>query len=208
MPEELQSLLDRIQEDGVEKAQVQAKEIIANAKNKATKIVKEAETNAHETTTKAEQDAAAFGERARQSLAQAARDVILSVGQSLDRILSEVTTNTVADAISDDTLRQMVVKAMEAYCEQASTKSQVEFILNEKDMSAVTGFLMKKYQDKLGHGVELKSDNNILGGFMLSVNNGKVQHDFSSEAIADSMSQMVRPQLAEIVRNAARQDPS
>ena len=49
MPEELQNLLDRIQEDGVAKADAKAAEIVSAAEKKADGITKDAEDKAAET---------------------------------------------------------------------------------------------------------------------------------------------------------------
>ena len=201
MPEELQSLLEKIQKDGVDKAENDALEITSKAKEDAKKLVEDAESNAADILKKAEQEAAAFSDRAKQSLAQAARDVILSVGQALDSILSDITATTVADAISDDTLKQMIVKAMETYCQQTGTVSSLAFILNEKDAKTLTDFLMEKYRDKLNNGVEVKTDNSILGGFTLSVDNNKLQQRIISDTAKREQSIPTVPSLLSLEKS-------
>ena len=83
MAEELQNLLERIQKDGVQKAEEESEKILARAREKAATLLKDAEKNAAAATEKAEQDAEQFMARSKKTLEQAARDVILSVGDAV-----------------------------------------------------------------------------------------------------------------------------
>ena len=60
MPEELQSLLDKINEEGVKKAEARAAEIIANARKEARAIQLKAEQDAAATAKAAQEQAEAF----------------------------------------------------------------------------------------------------------------------------------------------------
>ena len=68
MSEELQSLLDRIQRDGVAKAEARAAEIVSAAEQKASGIVAEAEKKAAEIRAAAEADAETSARRSAESL--------------------------------------------------------------------------------------------------------------------------------------------
>ena len=74
MAEELQQLLEKIQHDGVEKANAEAATILAKAKADAAAILKDAESKAAAFRAQAETDAKAFEERAQKTISQAARD--------------------------------------------------------------------------------------------------------------------------------------
>ena len=71
MAEELQQLLEKIQHDGVEKANAEAAAILAKAKAEAAAVLKDAETKAAALRAQAETDARAFEERARKTISQA-----------------------------------------------------------------------------------------------------------------------------------------
>ena len=68
MSEELQGLLNKIQAEGLEKAENERARLVAEAKAQADKIRKDAET-----------DAAASRKKAEDALKQAARDVVISL---------------------------------------------------------------------------------------------------------------------------------
>ena len=54
-------------------------------------------------------------------------------------------------------------------------------------------------------GVEIKTDNEIIKGFTVGLKGQDVYIDFTSEAIAEALMKFLRPQLADIVNEAANQ---
>ena len=79
MAEELQSLLDKINAEGVQKAEAEAARIIENAKKQAQEIRSEAEAQAAAAVKDAADQAAALETRAEAAIKQAARDVLLQL---------------------------------------------------------------------------------------------------------------------------------
>ena len=63
--------------------------------------------------------------------------------------------------------------------------------------------IAKENKDKLATGLEIQSDRNLFKGFTVGVRGGQVMHDFSKDAIAESLASFLRPELAELVKQAA-----
>ncbi|MBP7829604.1 MAG: ATPase [Kiritimatiellae bacterium] len=205
MAEELQHLIDRIQKEGVEKADAQAAKIIAQAKEKAAAHVREAEEKGKTLVAKGEKDAQAFMERSIRSLEQAARDLLITVGQGVENILSDLVAESVDKALTIQVLEQMLVKMAESYAARGGEESRIELLVNEKDQQEIVKFFGDRYKEQLVRGVKLHVDNDIFKGFKVSFADGRVQHDFTREAIAESLVNFLRPQLAEIVHRVARE---
>lgn len=205
MAEELQHLIERIQKEGVEKADAQAAKIIAQAKEKAAAHVREAEEKSRALVAKGEKDAQAFMERSIRSLEQAARDLLITVGQGVENILSDLVAESVDKALTIQVLEQMLVKMAEAYAARGGEESRLELLVSDKDKQEIVKFFADRYKDQLVRGVKLHVDNDIFKGFKVSFADGRVQHDFTREAIAESLVNFLRPQLAEIVHRVARQ---
>ena len=83
MAEDLQSLLDKINAEGVKKAETAAARIIEDAKKQAQEIRREAEEQAAQTVKNAAEQAAALEARAEAAVGQAARDVLLQLQNEL-----------------------------------------------------------------------------------------------------------------------------
>jgi len=203
MAEELDSLLERIQKDGVDKAEARAAEIVAAAEQKAGQIVREAEQKARQAVEQADKDSVAFKQRAEQSLEQAARDVILSVGATVTRLFTKLTRHEVSGALTIETLKQMLTTVVEAYCRTDGGTARIEILLNPEQQQQVVDYLMAKHAESVRNGLEVKADDSVVSGFRVSIVDKELEHDFTDAAIAEALSGLLRPELAEIVRRAA-----
>jgi V/A-type H+-transporting ATPase subunit E len=201
MAEDLQNLLERIQRDGVEKAEAEAAERLKAAEQEASEITTRAEKDANALRRQAEADAQAMVQRGRKSLEQAARDVLLTIGESLSGLLQSIVDQEVSQALDPNTLQKMLTSVVEAYC-AGHGKESVDILLSDEDRQVLQTFVMDRFAEKLAGGLDVKSDKDVLSGFRVSVKDGTVQHDFTGSAMSEAVCQLVRPQLAEIVRSA------
>ena len=204
MAEELQPLLEQIRKEGVEKAEAQAAEILAQAKVRAAQTVREAETKAKELVTKAQADAQIYTERSTATLEQAARDLLITVGQGIQNIISDIISESVDSALKIEVLEQMMVKMAQS-CAERQGETRIELLISEQDQRDLVKFFAQKYREKMIHGIELHVDNEILKGFRVSFADDHVYLDFTSDAIAGALTAFLRPKLAEIVSRVAKE---
>ena len=205
MAEELQHLIERLQQEAVATAEQQAARIVAQAKAQAARLVREAEERARAGLAQAEKDAEAYTERSRRTLEQAARDLLISVGQGVQNILADIVAEAVEQALKPAVLEQLLVRMVEAYAARQGEESRIEVLISPADQKELVRFFADQYRQRLVRGIELHVDNEIFKGFKVSFGDGSVYHDFTREAIAESLTNFLRPQLAEIVHRAARQ---
>ncbi len=203
MAEELQPLLDQIRKEGVEKAEAEAAEILAQAKEKAAQIVRDAEAKAKELVAKAETDAEVFTQRSIATLEQSARDVLITVGQGIENIISEIVAESTTDALNINVLEQMLVNMAQS-CAEKPGETRIEMLVSEADQKELVKFFVAKYSEKMGGGIELHVDNEILKGFKVSFADDHAYLDFTQEAIAEALTAFLRPKLAEIVGRVAQ----
>ena len=83
MSEELQGLLEKIHEEGIEKAAAEKDKILADAAREAETIVKTAKTEAEAIVKAAREEAEKSEKRAQATIRQAARDIILALKTEL-----------------------------------------------------------------------------------------------------------------------------
>ena len=202
MAEELQHLIERIRKEGVESGEKAAESLVAEAKQKAAAIVADAQKQAKDVVAKADKDAAAFAERGQATLRQAARDLLISIGGAVGDVVGGLVDAKVGAALTPDLMAKMLLKLAEAYARDGGT-SGIVAMLGEADAAAVKAAFAKEYQDKLAAGIQIESDKGIFQGFRVGAKGGQVFHDFTKEAIADSLASFLRPELAQIVKKAA-----
>jgi V/A-type H+-transporting ATPase subunit E len=204
MAEELQPLLEQIRKEGVEKAEAQAAEILAQAKAKAAQTVREAEAKAKELVARAQADAEVYTERSTATLEQAARDLLITVGRGIENIIADIVAEAVDSALTIEVLEQMMLK-MAQCCAANHGETRIELLVSQKDQDDLVKFFAQKYRDKMVQGLELHVDNEILKGFRVSFADDHVYLDFTNEAIAGALTAFLRPKLAELVSRVAKE---
>ncbi|MEE9369656.1 MAG: hypothetical protein V3V05_12465 [Pontiella sp.] len=197
MAEELKHLIKQIQKEGVDKANEEAAKIISQAKEKAAKIVAESEETAHQNLSKAKTGSEAFSERSVKTLEQAARDLLITVGQGCEKVVTEVLGKEVDGALSGDLLQKMISSVVD----QGS--GGLELVVSESDKAALTSFCADLAK-KSGKEIDLSADAEILNGFKVGFKGQNVYLDYTSEAIADALAAFLRPELAKTVSHVAR----
>ena len=204
MAMELEHLISKINQEGVEKGEKQAAEILARAKERAAAIVAEAEAAAKAHMAKAERDSLVYVERGTRSLEQAARDLLIGVGQSIETMIQDIVTSATDEALDPRTLKRMMVKMAQAYAEKNGTESSIELLIGEQDQAEILKFFAREYRRRLVSGLNITIDHGVRKGFRVVLENERVYHDFTKPAIAEALANFLRPHLAEIVHRAAR----
>lgn len=205
MTEELQGLLDRIQKDGVDKAEAEAKTIADRAKQLANETREQAEKEAANIRQKAEQDAEAFAVRGRHALEQAARDVVLSLHEAINTTLASLVKGDVAKILDGDAVAGLLSQVLEAYSRDSTGSTPIEVLVPADIKGRIVEHFMARLSETVGKGVEIKSVDDIMAGFRVSFVNDRVEHDFSDASIADALCRILRPHLADVVRNAVKE---
>ena len=198
MAEDLQALMERIQKDAVDKAELEATAIISKAKDKALEIVNAAEEEAKAKLEQADKDALAFTERSERTLEQSARDLLLSVGKNLEKMILDLLSLQIEKSLDEATVKNMLLTIAKSY------SSDIEVDFSEADTQKLTSFVMGEFAKQLKAGVKVESDKGVKFGFRVKLDGGKVSHEFTEEAMADSLSALLRPQLSKIVNKAAQ----
>jgi V/A-type H+-transporting ATPase subunit E len=207
MSTELQPLIDRIYNEAVQRGQQEADEIVSRAKDKAASIVENAEQRKQHILDQARQEAEMYTERSQATLEQAARDVLILVSQGIENILSELVAESVQQAMDVSTIQDMLVSIAEV-CAAQSGDTRLEYLVSPDDHQALIEYFASMYRQKMIKGVQLKVDENIEKGFKVSFQEDHVYLDFTAEAVAEALNELLRPHLGEIVKRVASDDPS
>jgi V/A-type H+-transporting ATPase subunit E len=199
MAEELKHLIEQIQKEGVEKANEQAETIISQAKEKAARLVAEAEEKAHGILKKAKEQSEAFAERSVKTLEQAARDLLITVGQGCERVATETLGRQVQETLAGDFLKSLIQSVIDQ-----GKGSGLRLSVSDKDKAALAAYCAEQAK-KTGTEIELVSDAEVLSGFKVAFKDENVYLDYTSEAVAGALSAFLRPELAKTVSAIARE---
>ena len=191
MAEELQQLLEKIQRDGVDKANAEAAATVAKAKAEADTIVKKAQEDAAAAEAKGKADAEAYAARARETISQAARDTVLKVKEDVTKLLTQLLAQDVSAALATE-----AVPLAAAAVKELVTGSGAEVAASAKLVDALRAQLAAQAQN----GVKVVADEMTGAGFTVRLDNGRVEHDFTDAAIAGALAQRLRADLAALLK--------
>ena len=187
--EDLQSLLERINRDGVEKAEAEAAKITADARAKADALVKSARDEAAKLRADAERDAREYAERATVTLKQAARDTVLEVEAAVTRLLEKLLAENVNKALSDgETAARLVAEAVKDVASGGEVSAPAALAEALKAALAAKGAFTVVLDETLGSGFSVKTDG------------GRVEHAFTGEVVAGELARRLRPDLAKLLK--------
>lgn len=199
MSTELQSLLDKIQNEGVAKAEAEADRILAEARKKAAAIIAEAEARRTDLLARTESEAKQFQQRAEQSVRQAARDVVLGVQRSVEEMLRGILLQEVVESLGPDTMQTLVVEAVRAYLAAPAEGGHAAVHLPEGQEEALREAVLREAREAAAQGLEIRPDRSVHAGFRVSLADGRIEHDFTAEAIQEALARLLRPALAELL---------
>ena len=200
MAEELQALLDRINEQGIEKAEQERRERLEDAKKEAERLIDEAKSRAEQIVAEARKEAGLLNKKGQDALRQAARDTILSLRERLQEQVSDLAEKAISEDLNPESLAAFISKMIDAQGDEPD--GDIEVQVPRDSAEAVRKHLLAKLGKNLKEKVEISPRPEISGGFRLSIKKGEVYYDFSEAALADILCSFLNPKLAEIVKPA------
>lgn len=200
MDVQLKELIETIKSEGVESAETRAKEILSDAERRKDSILKEAEQEAAGIRKKAEEDAVRMKATAEESIRQAGRDLILSLERSITEILDKVVKRDVKEALKGDNLKDAIVSLLSNWKED---RDSLELLLPKEELERIESFLLGELKKTFSSGLTLKPAPDLEAGFLIGEKDGNAYYNFSSEGIAEILSQYVNPRLAELLRDSS-----
>lgn len=201
MAEELQGLLDRIREEGLDRAESEANAVLEEARQKAKAHREQAEAEAQDIIARAKEEAQTFEQRSISAVKQAARDVVLSVSDAVERLFAGMLQKAAADAMSGPEFQTLLRDVILAYS-KSDDAPQLDVLLNEKQKQDVVDFLLTELSGQMKNGLKVEGSRNIVSGFSVVLRDEGIEHDFTDKTLIDAFLAILRPELGAIVKQA------
>ena len=193
----LQVLLDRIQSEGIDKAEAEKTKIVEDAKAEAAKIVAAAKEEAASIVKKANEDAEISVTKGNAAIKQAARDVLIALRADIEARLKNLVTESVGEAMTPETMGKIILEMVKAYSvKKPSGDATVELLLSQKDADAMTALFKGALLAQLQANPVIRISSDVSAGLQIGFKGTDVFLDFSDEALADVICAYVGPKLA------------
>lgn len=200
MAEDIQGLLEKINSDGIRKAEKEKAAILADARAQAAKIVEEAKAQAEAFARKSEETAHANEEKGNAAIRQAARDAVIALRADLLAKLNAVAHACVTEAMKPELMEQIILEMAKVYAKDANADASVEVLLSQKDQAVVEASLKARLLASLKAQPVIRLTNDFDSGLQISFRGSDVYFDFSDDALAEVLCRFVGPKLASVIK--------
>ena len=195
MDKKIQELTEKIYQEGVEKGNSQATQIIADATAKAQTIESDAQKQAEKIIADAQKQASELKQNTISELKMYA-------GQSVEALKSEVTNlltdksagSAVEDEKSDKEKMQNVISAL-----VSEWSKKEELVIEAEDSAELMKFFELKAKDLLSGGVKIEQVNGKKTEFSVSPADGSYKITFGENEFVNYFKEFLRPQLIELL---------
>jgi V/A-type H+/Na+-transporting ATPase subunit E len=197
MEVDLKDIIEKIKLEGVDEARKQAREIVVSAEAEAKEIVAGGRKQSEALIAAAKAEAAKLKANSEEAMRQASRNVLLGLRQNIVALFDRVVKMKVAEALSPEVLKEMIVRLVEKFNE--SGKTEVEVLLSEEDKNELEKTLFSALKNELAGGVTLKASAAMEHGFRIGEKNANAYYDFTDDAIEEAFKGYLNRRLSDIL---------
>ena len=194
---QLNSLIEKIKEDGVVEAKKQSGEIIKQAEEKKEAIIKEAEARAGVIIKQAEERAAKLKDNSQKAIVQAVRDANLSLKEEIKNLFDSMLKEEIQNSLSDDFIKELILGIAKAWSKDR--EGSLEISLNKQDKERLENLILSKFKSELASGITFKVNPNINKGLYIGIKGKDFHYDFTDEAILEILREYLRPFIVKMI---------
>jgi V/A-type H+-transporting ATPase subunit E len=199
MADQIKELIEKINQEGVAAAEEKARQIESQAKAQAEMILQKANNQAKKLIEEAQEKVKRMQESSEASLKQAGRDVMLALKSQIDQTLQKLISAEVSASLNPEELGKIIEGLVKEYCARENKGAIV--YLSAEDKNKLEGLFLKRLKDELKKGIELRSQDEIQSGFIISFDAGKSSFDFSNKALCDYIGLSLKSKVAELLKD-------
>lgn len=191
----LQNLLTQLNEEGVERGNQKAQEIISAAEKKAQEIIASARQQAEQIEADAKRKAQDLDANTRSELK-------LFAGQALSALKTEV-TNVINDRLAKDAVKaadgkgELLCALLLRITEHWAKEGQVS--IDAKDAAALTAYFKANAKQLLDKGVKINEVKGLKTDFEIKPAEGGYKIAFGEQEFINYFKEFLRPQLVEML---------
>lgn len=181
----LDLLTKKIYEEGIEKAQNDAKDILEKAQKDAENIIKEAENKAMVIIEKANADSANLRQKTEAEIGMSVKQAIAALKQQITNLISNNISAEMSKTAFND--KEFVHGLMSKIIEKWSSESNsdLSIILNEKEKEEFEKYLINKHKELLNNNLTLITNSAQKDGFVIQPKDGGYKITFSEKVFEE-----------------------
>jgi V/A-type H+-transporting ATPase subunit E len=203
MAEEIRDLIEKINQEGIKAAEEKAQNIVAAAKQRADDILDLAKLEAEEMIAAAKDRIRREDEKGKTLLAQAGRDLLLSLRKEIIAMLGRIVVSDIQQALTPEALFRLLSEVVKNF--SAGESSDIMVSLNKEDLETLEKNFLHKLREETKKKIILRPAEEISGGFTISFDSGKSCYDFTDKALAEYIGTNLKPKLHQILQESIKE---
>lgn len=199
----LKSLIEKVHNEGIQKANEEAQQIIAQAKQQSAELLKEAEQRIAKMEEKSLNETTRIRENLNSELKAVAQQTVSTIKGELAAVITDrIVSQGISDAVSEKEFLQKIISTVLQKWDPADTNFQFELLLNKDDEAQLQDFFEQRIKKELGAEVEIVTENKIKSGFKIGVKNENYYVSFSDEDFESFFKGYLRKKTVEWIYGA------
>jgi V/A-type H+-transporting ATPase subunit E len=203
MAEEIRDLIEKINLEGIKAAEEKAQNIEAAAKQRADEMLAQARLEAEEMIAAAKDRIRREDEKGKTLLAQAGRDLLLSLRKEINAMLGRIVVSDIRQALTPEALSKLLSEVVRNY--SAGESSDITVFVKKEDLEILEKSFLHKLREETKKTIILRHAEEISGGFTISFDDGKSCYDFTDRALAEYIGTHLKPKLNQILQEAIKE---
>jgi vacuolar-type H+-ATPase subunit E/Vma4 len=202
MVDEIRDLIEKINQEGIRAAEEKGREIEAAARAQADEILLQARREAERMTAAAEERIRRQDESERALLAQAGRDLLLSLRKEIHAMLGRIMVSDTGQALSPEALSRLLSDVVHRF--SPDEQGDILVSLKKEDLEALERHFLHRLREETKRNIVLRPADEISGGFVISFDGGRSAYDFTDRALAEYIATSLKPKLRVILGDAVK----
>jgi V/A-type H+-transporting ATPase subunit E len=203
MAEEIRDLIEKINQEGIRAAEEKAQAIESAAKQRADDILEQARLEAGKMIAAAQERISREEKKEKTLLAQAGRDLLLSLRNEINAMLDRLMVFEIRQALTPEALSRLLSEMVRKY--SAGEGGDIGVLLNKEDLETLEKNFLHKLAKETKKTIVLQPAQEISGGFTISFDDGKSCYDFTDKALAAYIGAYLKPKLNRILQEAIKE---
>ena len=193
--DKIQELTSKLYTEGVEKGNLEAEKIIADAQKKEKQILNDAKTKAQQIIDAAEKKSTEINNNAESELKLYASQALEGLKTEVTNIITEkMASSSVKAAVEDkEFMQKLITNLMQNWAEEQT------MIVSVENKDELESYIQANAKSLLDDKLRIESVNGIKTGFVIAPEDGTYKVKFGEDEFVEYFKEFLRPQIQKLL---------
>ena len=200
MHNKIKELTEKIQREGLEKANKEAGEIIGEAQKKAEKIVNDAKKEAEKIQEESKKSSKDFSEKMKSEVRMSQQQALAGFKKEITELIqANVVDEPVKSSLDDKKFMQKLIESVVKNWKDSDEDSGLQILLSKEDLKDAEDYFKEKVNSMLSKGLVIKEYPGIKKGFEIQPEEGNYKISMTDEAFEQFIRDHFKPKTVEFL---------